>query len=245
MRRAGRVGRTTRGFSWLDRRASGRSPDFESPFCAAGRAMCANRGAIDHRQKWRIATSRKSGVELLPQSTLAPAVKPIEHRRPRTILGGQRPPAQAFAKAMQYTAEDSAIIHPWLTTQMREQRLDCRPLRIVQPKQFRHDPCPPGQFESDGSWSLQWVHSLARSKRWLNAILRRHCISSVGFHPPASPSPGYCRPVVSTSGPRVSPGSVLRVAGSAATPKYVNTRSTARNEPFTQPCSSENASLQT
>jgi hypothetical protein len=63
----------------------------------------------------RIATSRKSCGELLPQCTLAPAAEPIEHRGSGNIFGGQRTPAQALAKAMQSAADGPAIIHPWLT----------------------------------------------------------------------------------------------------------------------------------
>jgi hypothetical protein len=88
--------------------------------------MCANRAAIYHRLKWRIATSRKGCGELLPQCTLAPAAEPIEHRGSGNIFGGQRTPAQALAKVMQIAADGAAIIQALLDSlnQMDRSRRD-------------------------------------------------------------------------------------------------------------------------
>jgi hypothetical protein len=61
---------------------------------------------------------------------------------------------------MQDTAYDPTVIHAWFAAQLRQQRFNRRPLHLVQPKQLRHDPSPPGQLESDAAWSPQWVQAL-------------------------------------------------------------------------------------
>jgi hypothetical protein len=52
---------------------------------------------------------------------------------------------------MQDAADHPPIINPRLAAQMRQQRLNRRPLHIAQPKPLAHDPSPPKELESDAS----------------------------------------------------------------------------------------------
>jgi len=58
--------------------STGRSPGFAPLFTARGRAMCPNQGAIHHGDARRIRAGDKSGKDLPPEATLAPAVEPVE-----------------------------------------------------------------------------------------------------------------------------------------------------------------------
>ena len=87
--RPGLVRRRARGFWSCGRRASGQSPAFAPPFCAAGRAVRLHGGTVDHHQRRRrIRTADQRGENLLPQTALAPAIVAIEDRRREAPANG-------------------------------------------------------------------------------------------------------------------------------------------------------------
>ena len=83
--------------------------------------MGPNSGAVRHAdQRWLI-TLRQDGEQFLPYAALAPAIEPVEHRRPRTIDIRQGPPAQTFPEPVQNAADDAAIVDPRLAAKRRQQ----------------------------------------------------------------------------------------------------------------------------
>ena len=109
---------------------------FCSPFCARGRAVRPHRCAVDHGDPRRIGAGDEGGEDLLPEVALAPAIEPVEHRGSRAVGLGQRPQAQALVEPMGDAAQHPAIVDARLASEIGQQRLDRRPLRVVQPRQL-------------------------------------------------------------------------------------------------------------
>ena len=61
---------------------------------------------------------------------------------------------------MQNAAQHPAVIGARLASEVRQQRIDRRPLRVVQPEQLRHDPGLSKELESDAPRSRQWIQNL-------------------------------------------------------------------------------------
>ena len=146
MRKVCNQDRSTRGFLWSVRRASGGSPDSCSPpLSAARRAMRLDRGAID-RQSYH-AVLAAAGERLkgrLPMSALGPAIEPVVDRRVRTKVRRAIAPARATLKHVNDTADNASIVTARGPCLVRWQmRLYLSPLPVAKlEKSFAHRSSP-------------------------------------------------------------------------------------------------------
>lgn len=135
MRKACSRDRSARGFSWSDRRASGRSPVHAPPFSAACRAMSFDRGGVDGQGHPVLATPGKRFKNRLPMPALGPAIEPIVDRRVRTVVRRAIAPPRTALKHMNNAADDASIVIARRPRLVRwKMRLYARPLPIVQPE---------------------------------------------------------------------------------------------------------------
>ncbi len=109
--------------------------------------MVTRSAAPESHSSTMVRTNSPGAVDW-PDTLLAPAVEPIEQRRPRTILGRNGTPGQSLAISMQDAADHPPVVHPRFAAELWQQRLNHSLLHVTQPELLRHDP-PPDHGESD------------------------------------------------------------------------------------------------
>ena len=143
--------RLWRGSLSCGRRASGRLPGPQPPFSACRGALRLYGGTVDHRHVGRSGICQRL-EDAHPKPAPAPAVPSVVDRGRRAVDRRAILPTAARAKHMHDAADDAAIVHtPCSGLVPRQQWLDRRPSRIVEPVLRRHR-CHPSrdiQLESE------------------------------------------------------------------------------------------------
>jgi hypothetical protein len=139
-------------------RASARSPAPSPPFSACRRTVRLGRGGVDHLNVVG-ARFRQGGEQPSPMPLDAPASETVVNRRWRAIDCRRVLPATTRFQHMEYAADDPTIIlppRPGLV--FRQERINRRPLPVVQPKIARHDSPSAVKFESRLSRTNQAIN---------------------------------------------------------------------------------------
>lgn len=95
-------------------------------------------GAVGKKLAVRAPVSGQSGVDALPDALPGPAVEGIVDRRVGAVFRRAVAPAAAAPKHMDDPTEDAPVIDTRRATIVRQQRLDLRPLLVIQPEQAAH-----------------------------------------------------------------------------------------------------------
>ena len=149
MRKVCNQDRSARGFSWSDRRASGRSPVHAPPFSAARRAVRLNRGGVDGQSHAVLTAAGERFKDRPPMSAPGPAIKAIVDRRVRTIVGRTIAPACAALEHVNDTADDASIVIALRSGLVRWQmRFYLSPLLVIEPEQSFAHRSPPRRINS-------------------------------------------------------------------------------------------------
>src|ERR1700730_5886883 len=139
MRPAGQAHRR-RGGPWsLDRLASGRSHGLAPPF-SAGRMLVRPIDRAVEAMPFVVDVGPQDTEHPFPLALLRPAIEPIEHRLPRSELGGQVPPRCSRPPPPKHGLDKVSVILTGLAGRVvrLQERLDLRPLLVRELQAHAH-----------------------------------------------------------------------------------------------------------